>query len=214
VIEPVASHSQGARRRAHLMAVAANLIVTRGVDAVSHAAVAEQAGVARTLVYRYFPRREDLLYALFTAIEEEIDRRTRPEDFIASMIACKDATDGVMPDVTRKMFESLWPPEDWEADRASFEMRVAVAILNRDADIESLIGVHAARRQQRLFEERLRGPLRSLGLRDIEVELVIDALLSVHLHATRAVMEREITREEVVRLFFQVTAGMIQTFTR
>src|ERR1700738_1814468 len=59
--------SQGSRRRAQLVTIAASLIVARGASAVTHAAVGELAGVGRTAVYRYFPSREDILVAVIAA---------------------------------------------------------------------------------------------------------------------------------------------------
>lgn len=61
-----------AERRAQILDVAAALILERGHSGCTLEQVAEAAGVSKPLVYKYFPRREDLLVALlereFTAL--------------------------------------------------------------------------------------------------------------------------------------------------
>lgn len=52
-----------AAMRGRILAAVRELAVTRGVDKVSFADVATQAGVARSVVYHYFPDRHALLIA-------------------------------------------------------------------------------------------------------------------------------------------------------
>ena len=77
---------QAERRRKQLVAVVAHLVVTLGVAAVSHASVAKVAGSARSLVYRYFPRQEDLLYSLLHAFSEDLGRRMTLADETAGVL--------------------------------------------------------------------------------------------------------------------------------
>ena len=53
-------------RRRQLLAVAAHIVETEGYEALRMPRVAELAGCARALVYRYFPRRQDFLIALLS----------------------------------------------------------------------------------------------------------------------------------------------------
>ncbi len=56
----LALEPHGARRREQLVRAAAFVIETEGIDAMQMPRVAEVAHCARSLVDRYFPRREDL----------------------------------------------------------------------------------------------------------------------------------------------------------
>lgn len=57
-----------------LLAVAAELITERGVDAVTMADVAAAAGCSRATLYRYFPTRSDVLAAYIRMTTERILR--------------------------------------------------------------------------------------------------------------------------------------------
>lgn len=63
-------------RRTHFLDTAADIIATRGADAVTMEGVAAQAGVSKALGYRYFANSDDLLLALFDREVEVLDRRT------------------------------------------------------------------------------------------------------------------------------------------
>jgi len=80
---PEASHRSSARtrltrdeRRAHFLDTAAEIIKTRGADAVTMEGVAAQAGVSKALGYRYFANSDALLLALFDREVEVLDHRT------------------------------------------------------------------------------------------------------------------------------------------
>ena len=211
VTVPVPLESQAERRRAHLIAVAAHLIVTQGVDAVSHAAVGEVAGCARTLVYRYFPRREDLLYAILVEFGEQIDARVRREDARAAFVALKNGRRGRMTAESRTLLESLWRPDDWQRD--VLEFRLAVVILARDANLRGVIGDHRAAHQESI-EQNVARALRTVGLQPIEVDLVVDAMLSAQHHVIKAGLAGQMTREEAIELLHHWTVQAVQAFTR
>jgi len=78
---PAALEPHGERRRAQLIRAAAHVIEYEGLDALRMPRVAALAGCTRTLVYRYFPGREDLLRAVaaeyYAALTEGFERQTR-----------------------------------------------------------------------------------------------------------------------------------------
>lgn len=201
---------QAARRRAQLTRVVAHLVVTQGVDAVSHASVAELAGCARSLVYRYFPQRADLLYALLAAFEEELNQRFTFDDVIAGVLGKKDDRPDEVSVERREFVERLWAPEDWESP--TLEFRLACVILMRDSSLNTVLGSHRIELQESM-ERRLIGPLQSLGLTQIEARIVVDAMLSVMHHVTRAVWAGEATPDEAVELLTTVSSRVLQTFT-
>jgi AcrR family transcriptional regulator len=64
-----------ADRREHLLDVAAELITTRGLDAVTMEGVAAAAGVSKGLGYAYFENSDDLLTALLQRELTAFERR-------------------------------------------------------------------------------------------------------------------------------------------
>src|SRR5262245_27620168 len=95
--------SQAERRRGALVRAAAHVAVTQGVDAVNHARVAELAECTRTLVYRYFPGREDLLYGIITTFRAYFDAQLDAGDIARAVV--DSAQPGALPDTTRSMLE-------------------------------------------------------------------------------------------------------------
>src|SRR5688572_6306386 len=90
------------RRRQQLVRVAAFLIETEGTEALRIPRVAELAGCARTLVYRYFPSREDLFVAVIEEFYENLGRRLSPNAARAGM---RSLTDRV---AARPLLEAIW----------------------------------------------------------------------------------------------------------
>jgi AcrR family transcriptional regulator len=62
-------------RREHLLDVAADLVLQRGVRAVTMEAVAAAAGVSKGLGYAYFPNRGALLVALYDREMHDLEQR-------------------------------------------------------------------------------------------------------------------------------------------
>jgi AcrR family transcriptional regulator len=207
-LEPPAE--QAARRRAQLIRVVAHLVVTRGVDAVSHASVAELAGCARSLVYRYFPQRADLLYALLDAFDAELNERLTFEDGIAGVLSLKDVRPGEVPAARSDFAARLWAAEDWE--QPAIEFRLACVILMRDSSLNAVLGAHRVELQESM-DRRLLGPLQSLGLSSVEAWIVVDAMLSVLHHVTQAVWADEMRPDEAMTLLTSVSARVLQVFT-
>jgi AcrR family transcriptional regulator len=202
---------QATRRRAQLIRVVTHLVVTRGVDQVSHASVAEIAGCARSLVYRYFPQREDLLYAPLAAFEDQLVERFGLDGALPGMLRLGDARPGHVPAETSDFIARLWRDEDWE--RPALELRLANVILMRDSSLNSALGAHRVDLQESM-ERRLLGPLRGLGLTDVEAWIVVDAMLSAQYHATRAVWAGEMSPDEAIKLITSVSARAMRGLTR
>lgn len=55
----------------HILAVASTLFYQRGVRAVGIDLVVEQAGIAKTSLYRYFPTKDDLIVAFLEREDDE-----------------------------------------------------------------------------------------------------------------------------------------------
>ena len=69
----------GERRRQQLVRIASLVIETEGVDAMRMPRVAQVAGCARSLIYHYFPKREDLFVSVIENFYERLGERLAPE---------------------------------------------------------------------------------------------------------------------------------------
>ena len=203
--------SQGERRRAQLVAITAHLVVTRGVDFVSHATVAAAAGCARTLVYRYFPTREDLLVSIPETYAAIYASRIGADEAAASIHAAANARRGQTPATTHRLAERIWAPEDWNP--TALELRMAMLVITTDRDIAR--DLHdGSGRVEPLTNSELRAPLRQLGLSDIEITIVRDAMLAGYHRAVAAALAGTITREEAIDLTCRVNLAAIRMFLR
>ena len=200
---------QAERRRKQLIAVVAHLVVTRGVAEVSHASVAKVAGCARSLVYRYFPRQEDLLYSLLSGFSEDLGARMTLAEETAGVLGLAAVRPGSIPLATQQLFDRMWQPEDWE--RPQLEFRLACIILMRDSSLRSVLGAHDQELQASVARH-LEDPLRTLGLRPIEIAIFIDSMLSVMDHVIRAAWVGEIDHDEAAQLSAAVNSRVLQTF--
>jgi AcrR family transcriptional regulator len=201
--------SQGERRRAQILAITAKLVIAGGAESVTHSAVAERAGLVRTAVYRYFPTRDDLLAALLTEYSALHTQRIDPKDAAAGVRALARATPKRVPPETRLLLEKLWAPEDWS--RAVFELRLAIIILQRDAELLARLEAgHQELSTQRTVEQT--GPLAQLGLDPIEIRIVNDTTLAVLYHAVSASLAGTIDRDEAIRLTYRTLLAVVQAF--
>jgi len=204
--QPAPLANQRARRRAHLVEVAAHVIATYGVDAVNHALVAELAGCTRTLVYNYFSRREDLLYAVIESFDDGRERLDLREicQWLRDHPTWKKATAK-----GRTRLEQLWQPEDWRPE--ALELRLAVITLIRQIHLGTPLGEHQAD-LERWIDARLHEPLRELGLGPIQVKIVVDTILALQHHVVEAGLNGEITRDEAIDLILQSSGGVLGLF--
>jgi AcrR family transcriptional regulator len=202
--------SQAERRRAQLLAVTAHLVVTSGVDAVTHAAVAEAAGCARTLVYRYFPSRTDLLYAVPNEYVANLGRRISSEDAAAGIMALAKSRPGRIPTAALELSERVW---DFEWTRDALELRMAMLVLTADRDLAPEWERRRADSQD-ITETQLVDPLRQLGLEPTEIAVVRDTMLRGYFHATAAALAGDMSREEAVTFSYRVNRAAVQMFLK
>jgi AcrR family transcriptional regulator len=141
------------RRRQQLLRAAAFLIETEGTDAMRIPRVAELAGCARTLVYRYFPSREDLFVAVIEEFYENLGQRLSPNAAAAGMRSLTDR------DAARPLLEAIWDSIT-EVGAAGLILyaspRLGVELADRFAEVSA--------QQHALWLE----PLRERGLTEIE----------------------------------------------
>jgi AcrR family transcriptional regulator len=204
---PFESHAE--RRRAQIVAIAAHLMVQGGVEAVTHAAVAERAGLVRTALYRYFPSRDDLVVAVHDAQVEVWMRRLAHEDTVAGLLGFAAATAEHVPEATKYLARQAWAPEDWNP--AALELRIAWLIIVRDIELYArLCAEHPE--IAALEANTLSTVFREYGLGEIESQVVRGTLLNANYHAAVAALEGHIDRTDAIRLIYRATLAVLNAF--
>ncbi len=187
------------RRRQQLIRAAAFLIETEGTDAMRIPRVAELAGCARTLVYRYFPSREDLFVAVIEEFYENLGQRLSPNDAAAGMRSLTDR------EAARPLLEAIWDSIT-EVGAAGLILyaspRLGVELADRFAEVSE--------QQHALWLE----PLRERGLSEIEAALVSRSAAAMLTEFIARSRSGEITRDEALDLGQRALAGMIEGFLR
>jgi AcrR family transcriptional regulator len=139
LVETVEPQSDGRRRRGDasrkaILDAATQVIVDDGVDALTHRAVAQVAGVPLARVSYHFPRIEDLMVASALQYLDEFDDRlrTRAEAALAGRRSLVDAcTDFLYELVTTRSREFL----------GMVEVRLALHRRGRAVDDVGVVGV-------------------------------------------------------------------------
>ena len=196
---PLPLEPAGERRRRQLIRAAAFVIESEGIDALRIPRVAAVAGCTRTLVYRYFPRREDLFVAVMAEFYEVLGKRVPRSAHVAGMRALTDR------DAARPLLEAIWDTIA-EVGAAGLILyaspRLGVELADRFAEVSA---------QRETF---WLAPLRERGLTEIEAAAVArsaSALLTEFIDRART---HEITREEAIDLGQRALAGMIEGLLR
>lgn len=187
---------QGERRRRQLVEIASRMIETEGVDAVKIPRVAELAGVGRTAIYRYFPRREDLLDAVSREFEDRLRTRVSPEQFAQGLLALRDATDAEMPASTAHLFEAIWDVLD-ECGPAGLMLSAELSTRSRADGAPELVG-------------RFRAQWIALGLPELEAMLVSDLANTILTRTYFSAQRGEIARADAIRLGYRALMHLFQ----
>ena len=98
---PVGKRLSREERREHFLDVAAQLIIDKGVDAVTMESVAAAAGVSKGLGYAYFDDRGDLLMAVLNRETRSMERR------IGQAVAEADTFEDKMRAGTKAWFDTV-----------------------------------------------------------------------------------------------------------
>lgn len=197
---PLPRDEQATERRRQFVRIASELIEEGGVDAVTLPGVTDRAGCARTLIYRYFPTREDLLVGVIDDYFERLDERV-PEGAQRTAIA------GFIAASAREEPKSL---QDLVA--VFWDVQIAAglggAILGTtpflSADVRSRVA--AARRP---YERRITDPLRVAGLSAHEADTAVDAMIGSFVALALRARRGEIPRDEAIDIHTRATRGLL-----
>jgi len=194
---PSGFERHGERRRRQLIEVAAEIIEEEGIEAVRLPRVAERAGCARTLGYRYFPRREDLLLAVQTELY------TRVEGHLEGIRGLAGTARSADPEAVHAMLRSIW---DVVTARG-----LAGLILHNARRLEAPPDAPEDLAVQR-FEDRWLRPFRQLGLSHAEASVL--ARSSAHILMELVLQWRggEIEADEAVEIWRRAVTGQARAF--
>lgn len=185
------------------MRVASELIETGGVDAVTLAAVPERAGCARTLVYRYFGSREDLLIGVIDDYFERLAEHLPAAELASAVGAVVAASTraGRAGAAALDLVALLWDLQ--------FAAGLGGAILRTTPFLSSEMRarLHAARdRHERPFTDALRAG----GLSEPEARTALDAMIASFVALALRARAGEIRRETAIDIHSRLTVGLIQ----
>jgi len=166
---PLRIEPQGERRRRQFIEIAQKLITEESIDAVRVPRVAEIAGCGRTLFYRYFPRREDLLMAVMTDYYERMDALSAEmiDEALRGFVATES---GEFPETSRALMSLLWDGLDVTTH--------AGLVLRSSPELSQELKDHA-RTFRDTYDARWRKPLLDIGLSPLAADVAIEAGLAM-----------------------------------
>jgi len=192
---PLPLEAHGERRRSQLVRAAAFVIENEGVDAMRPPRVAEVAGCARSLVYRYFPKRSDLFVAVTEEFGHRLEEKLAPAEQAEGMRSLGDA------DASRPLLEAISDVVE--------EIGVAGLILHATPRLGSHRSEELGSLTRRV-EARWAEPLRASGLGQIESTLVVRSAVALlaEFHA-----RDDIDREAAIELGRRALAALVREFS-
>jgi len=191
---PIALEPHGERRRRQLIRAASLVIEADGVDAMRMPRVAEVAGCARSLVYHYFPTREDLFVAVVEHFYERLDERLDLRAQMAGMRSLRDR------DAARPLLEALWDAVE--------DVGSGGIILRASPRIRAALDDRFAEVAER-FDARWISALVDLGLTELEAALAFRTAMAVHAELLERNRRDEVTRDEAIELGWRALAGVV-----
>lgn len=194
---------QAGERRRQFVRIASELIESGGIDAVSLAEVTERAGCARTLVYRYFASREDLLIGVIDDYFERLEERLSAAELdsaVRSSVAASARAGGGKATAS-DLIALLWDVQ--------FAAGLGGAILRTtpflSAEMRSRLRAACDRHERRFTDA-----LRATGLSEPEARTALDAMIASFVALALRARAGEIRRETAIDIHSRATVGLIQ----
>ena len=192
---------QAGERRRQLVRIASDLIEEGGVDAVTLPRVTERAGCARTLVYRYFASREELLVGVLQDYFERLDARIPESEQRAALSALLASPAGPDPGAVRELVVLFWDVQV-AAGLGGAILRTTPRL---NAQVEALVD-----RSRQTYERRVSEPLRAAGLGETEARVAIDSMIASFVGLALRWRAGEIERAEAIDVHARATVGLVR----
>ncbi|MBY0275546.1 TetR/AcrR family transcriptional regulator [Candidatus Binatia bacterium] len=193
--------AQAQERQRQLVRIASDLIEESGLDAVTLPRVTERAGCARTLVYRYFASREELLAGVLQDYVERLDVRMPAAELRAALAgAVRSAQRGDDAPV-RELVAVFWDVQI-AAGLGGAILRTALRV---NPQVDALIA-----RSRRTTERRITDGLRAAGLEAFEAQVALDAMIASFVGLALRWKAGEIGRAKAIDVHTRVTVGLLR----
>jgi len=200
-----ARDEQAEERRRQLIRVASDLIEEGGVDAVTLPRVTERAGCARTLVYRYFASREELLLGVLRDYTERLDARLPERGQRAAVDAMIAASRRDEPEAVQDLVAVFWDVQV----AAGIGGAILRAMPHLTPQIQALVDDSRVR-----YERRYTDPLRAAGLSEAESQLAVDLMIASFVRLALRWRAGEVGRDEAIAIHARATVGVVRELLR
>lgn len=185
-----------ARTRAHVLAVAGELIAEEGREGFSIDAVARRSGVARTTIYRHWPDLGALVLDTFRAMGHAVLLETDTGSVRDDLVA---------------LYTSL--AVGFAQSSAGRALPSMLDMARRDESLRSVHRNFIAERRQPSLDAIRRGVERSELPADVDAECLVDRLAGPVFYR-HLVVQEPYTASDVERLVDDVLAGRLPTRRR
>jgi AcrR family transcriptional regulator len=196
-----ARDEQARERRRQLVGLASGLIEREGIAAVTLPRVTELAGCARTLAYRYFASREELLLAVLHDYFDRLDAQMSEADQRSAVAALIGASTRGEPRAAHELVALFW---DVQA-AAGLGGAILRATPTSTAQMRSLADELRDRHERRFID-----PLRDAGLSEHEARIALDSMIASFVGLSLRARAGEIGREEAIDIHSRATVGVIR----
>ncbi|HZR83991.1 MAG TPA: TetR/AcrR family transcriptional regulator [Candidatus Binatia bacterium] len=196
-----ARDEQAAERRRQLVRIASDLIEEAGIDAVTLARVTRRARCARTLVYRYFASRQELLAGVLQDYFERLDARLPERDQRAAASRFVAASRRGDPDAIAGVVRIFWEVQV----AAGLGGAILRAMPPPTRQIRALLDASRER-----YERRVTDPLRAAGLSATESRLAVDVMIASFVGLALRWRAGEIAADDAIEIHARATLGLLQ----
>jgi AcrR family transcriptional regulator len=200
---PSGREEQARERRRQLVAIAGALIEAEGVDSVTLPRVTERAGCARTLAYRYFASREELLRAVLEDYFERLDARVSEAEQRAAVKAFVEASRARAPDAgaARRLVALFWDVQS-AAGLGGAILRSTPLL---SPGLRALVDACSDRYERRFLE-----PIRGAGMTEAEARTALDLMIASFVRLTLRERAGEIGRRKALDLHTRASLGLLR----
>jgi AcrR family transcriptional regulator len=192
---------QAVERRRQLVRIASDLIEEGGVDAVTLPRVTERAGCARTLVYRYFASREDLLVGVLRDYFERLDARMPEAEQRAALDAFLADVDRADQTQIRELIAVFWDVQV----AAGLGGAILRATPRLNPQIAALVD-----ESRRTYERRITDALRGAGLGAMDAQVALDSMIASFVGLALRWRAGEIDRDAAIAIHARATVGLVR----
>jgi AcrR family transcriptional regulator len=192
---------QAGERRRQLLQIASELVERGGVDACTLSEVTARAGCARTLVYRYFASREELLIGVIHDYFERLDERLSDSEQRSAVAEVVAESRRGAPVAAHGLVALFWDVQV-AAGLGGAILRTSPFL---SAEMQSL--VEASRER---FERRYTEPLRAAGLSEHEARVALDSMITSFVSLSLRARAGEITRAKAIDIHSRATVGLLR----